>query len=147
MKNCTNRARFATLSLALGVALSAQAQTPLQLPTQLLTATRVATPVTDIIADVSIIDRDALELAGQSSLRDMLSMQPGVQIATSGGYRSTTGVFLRGSVTSQTLVLVDGLRVGSATSGGRISRCHALSASKYCVVLPPHCTDRMPWVA
>ena len=116
MKNCTTRARFATLSLALGTALSAHAQ--LQLKEQVVTASRVATPVTDVIADVSIIDRVTLDLAGQSSIRDVLSQQPGVQIVSSGSYRSNTSIFLRGAVTSQTLVLIDGVRVGSATAGG-----------------------------
>jgi vitamin B12 transporter len=120
MNICTPRARFATLSVAFGAALSAQAQSQsqIELPNQVITATRVATSAADIIADVSIIDRAALALAGQSSLRELLAQQPGVQIATSGSYRSTTGIFLRGSVTSQTLVLIDGVRVGSATSGG-----------------------------
>ena len=116
MKNCTSRARFATLSLALGTALSAHAQ--LQLQDQVITASRVATAVTDVIADVSIIDRTTLDLAGQSSLRDLLAQQAGVQIVSSGSYRSNTSIFLRGAVTSQTIVLVDGVRVGSATSGG-----------------------------
>ncbi len=116
MKNCTSRARFATLSLALGTALSAHAQ--LQLKEQVVTASRVATPVTDVIADVSIIDRAMLELAGQSSIRDLLAQQAGVQMVSSGSYRSNTAIFLRGAVTSQTLVLIDGVRVGSATSGG-----------------------------
>lgn len=118
MKNCTTRARFATLSVALGAALSAHAQSQLQLPEKIVTASRVATPVTDVLADVSVIDRATLELAGQSSVRDLLAQLPGVQIATNGSYRSTTGLFLRGAVTSQTLVLIDGVRVGSATSGG-----------------------------
>lgn len=83
-----------------------------------VTASRVATPITDVIADVSVIDRAQLELVGQSSLRDVLAQQAGVQIAPSGSYRANTGVFLRGAVSSQTLVLVDGVRVGSATSGG-----------------------------
>ena len=118
MKYCTTRARFATLSVALGAALSAHAQSDLQLPEKIVTASRVATPVTDVLADVSVIDRATLELAGQSSVRDLLAQLPGVQIATSGSYRSTTSLFLRGAVTSQTLVLIDGVRVGSATSGG-----------------------------
>lgn len=82
-----------------------------------VTASRVATPVTDVIADVSVIDRAQIELAGQSSLRDLLSQLPGVQIGASGSYRSTTSIFLRGATTSQTIVLIDGVRVGSATSG------------------------------
>jgi vitamin B12 transporter len=83
-----------------------------------VTATRVAVPITDVIADVSIIDRCELDLAGQSSLKDVLAFQPGVQISSNGGYRSTTGVFLRGATSSQAIVLIDGVRVGSATSGG-----------------------------
>jgi vitamin B12 transporter len=90
----------------------------LQLKEQVVTASRVATPVTDVLADVSIIDRATLELAGQSSIRDLLAQQAGVQMVSSGSYRSNTAIFLRGAVTSQTLVMVDGVRVGSATSGG-----------------------------
>ncbi len=82
-----------------------------------MTASRVSTAITDVIADVSVIDRETLDRAGQSSLRDLLSRQPGVQIVSSGSYRSSTGVFLRGASSSQTIVLIDGIRVGSATLG------------------------------
>lgn len=95
----------------------AQSQAQGTLDEVVVTATRVAVPVTDVIADVSIIDRQELELAGQSSLKDVLAFQPGIQISSNGGYRSTTGVFLRGANSSQAIVLIDGVRVGSATSG------------------------------
>lgn len=84
----------------------------------MVTATRVATLVTDVIADVSIIDRETLDRAGQLSLRDILAQQPGVQLVSNGSYRSSTNIFLRGASSSQTIVLIDGVRVGSATSGG-----------------------------
>lgn len=84
----------------------------------MVTATRVATLVTDVIADVSIIDRETLDRAGQLSLRDILAQQPGVQLVSNGSYRSSTNIFLRGASSSQTIVLMDGVRVGSATSGG-----------------------------
>lgn len=116
MKNCTSCARAATLSLALAAAFPSYAQ--LEFPLTVVTANRVATPITDVIGDVSVIDRAMLERAGQSSLRDLLSQQAGIQIVANGSYRSVTGVFLRGATSSQTLVLVDGVRVGSATSGG-----------------------------
>ncbi len=83
-----------------------------------ITGTRVAVPITDVIADVTLIDRATLDREGQSSLRDVLSRQPGVQISTTGSYRSTTSLFLRGASTSQSIVLIDGVRVGSATAGG-----------------------------
>lgn len=108
--------RISALASALVACFPLHAQT--QLPVTVVTATRVATPVTDVVADVTIIDRAALEQAGQNSLRDVLAQQAGVQMSTTGGYRSTTSLFLRGASTSQTLVLIDGIRVGSATSGG-----------------------------
>ena len=82
-----------------------------------VTATRLETPITDVIADVTTIDRETLERAGQTSLRELLGQQPGVQWSSNGSYRSSTGVFLRGASASQTIVLVDGVRIGSATSG------------------------------
>ena len=126
MKKSNFRARFAVLPLALPLtfvaAPMALAQTSPATTTVLkevvVTASRVATPITDVIADVSLIDRAQLDLAGQSSLRDLLGQQPGVQFTSNGSYRSSTGIFLRGASSSQTLVLIDGLRVGSATSGG-----------------------------
>jgi vitamin B12 transporter len=104
-------------------AMSALAQTTVsdalpRLTEVVVSASRVAVPVTDVIADVSIIDRSTLDRAGQSSLRDVLAQQPGVQYVSNGGYRSSTNVFLRGASGTQAIVLIDGVRVGSATSGG-----------------------------
>lgn len=96
----------------------AQGQAAGTLGEVVVTATRVPVPITDVIADISVIDRTVLDQAGQSSLRDVLAQQPGVQFYSNGGYRSTTGIFLRGASTSQTIVLIDGMRVGSATAGG-----------------------------
>jgi vitamin B12 transporter len=106
--------------LACGASLSvAQAQSisSNDIKEMVVTGTRVAAPVTDVVADVTLIDRASLDREGQSSLRDVLSRQPGVQIATNGSYRSATSLFLRGATSAQSIVLIDGVRVGSATSG------------------------------
>lgn len=116
MKFSSFPARLAVLNLALAAAFPALAQQPLK--EVVVTATRVAQPLTDVVADVSIIDREQIERAGQTSLRELLAFQPGVQLVTNGGYRSSSGVFLRGASSSQTVVLIDGVRIGSATSGG-----------------------------
>ena len=96
----------------------AQSQSSNLLAETVVTASRVATQLTDVIADVSIIDRASLDQAGQNSLRDVLTQLPGVQFVSNGGYRSSTSIFLRGATNSQAIVLIDGVRVGSATSGG-----------------------------
>lgn len=114
-------ARLSVISLAalaaLGTASTAWAQAAPSLKDVVVTATRTSQPLTDVLADVSIIDRDQLDKAGMQSLVDVLANLPGVQISANGSYRSTTGVFLRGASSSQTILLVNGVRVGSATSG------------------------------
>jgi vitamin B12 transporter len=93
------------------------AQTTTTLREVVVTASRVETPITDVTADVTYIDRETLDRAGQTSLREVLGQQPGVQWTSSGSYRSSTGIFLRGASSSQSIFLVDGIRIGSATSG------------------------------
>ncbi|MBU0784224.1 MAG: TonB-dependent receptor [Gammaproteobacteria bacterium] len=83
-----------------------------------VTATRTEQPITEVLADVTVIDRETLDRAGQTSLRELLAQQPGVQMSSNGSYRSNTNVFLRGASATQTILLVDGVRVGSATNGG-----------------------------
>lgn len=119
MKSVINGARLSVLSVALFGVFSAYGQTDVKgtMGEVVVTATRIAVPITEVIADVSIISRSDLEQAGQSSLKDMLEQQPGVQISNYGSYRSATSVFLRGATSSQAIVLIDGVRVGSATSG------------------------------
>lgn len=117
MKSRVSRARLAVLPLACAAAFPVLAQSTATLSETVVTATRVEQPLTDVVADVSIIDRDALQQSGLQSLGNVLATLPGVQLTTNGSYRSTTGLFLRGASSSQTILLVNGVRVGSATSG------------------------------
>ncbi len=82
-----------------------------------VTATRSAQPKEAVIADVTVIEREEIERAGGSSLINLLSRQAGVQINSSGGAGTTSSVFLRGTGSEQLVVLVDGLRINSATLG------------------------------
>ena len=82
-----------------------------------ITATRVEQRVQDTLADVSIIDREQIEAAGQSTLTELLARQPGVQMTSNGGPGASVDYFIRGSDSRQTVVLIDGVRVGSGSSG------------------------------
>ncbi|MCL4759819.1 MAG: TonB-dependent receptor [Rhodocyclaceae bacterium] len=82
-----------------------------------VTATRQKQRADEVIASIEVIDRETIERAGQSSLVDLLQSLTGVRIATSGGPGANASMFLRGAESRHTLLLVDGLRVGSATSG------------------------------
>jgi vitamin B12 transporter len=80
-------------------------------------ATRGLQPATDTLADVTVIGRDEIARSGVQSLAELLQRQPGAEIVQNGGPGSVSGVFLRGANTAQTLVLVDGVRLTSSTSG------------------------------
>jgi vitamin B12 transporter len=82
-----------------------------------VTANRQAQSHENIIADVTVVDRKEIERAGADSLTDLLSKQPGVQISTNGGAGTSASLFLRGTNADHVVVLVDGLRINSATLG------------------------------
>lgn len=87
------------------------------LPPLVVTAARMPMPLSDLVADVTVIGQEEIRRSGAQSLAELLQRQPGVEIVQNGGPGSTSGVFLRGANAAHTLVLVDGLRVASASSG------------------------------
>jgi len=87
------------------------------LSTVVVTATRTPERVSDAVAEVTVIDRDALDAATGRTLVEVLSQQPGLQFASNGGLGKASSLFIRGLESRHTLLLVDGVRVGSATLG------------------------------
>ena len=120
MKTCLFNARLAVLPLALVAAFPSFAQTQAtpQLAETVVTATRVAQPLSDVVADVSIIDRAQIERSGAVGLADVLKRLPGIEITRNGGPGATTSVFLRGAESRFTAVYIDGVRVDSQATGG-----------------------------
>lgn len=92
-----------------------------------VTAARTEQPLTDVVADVSLIDREALERFGNGSLGDVLSSLPGVELSRNGGPTATTSLFLRGAETRHTVLLIDGVRVDSQSTGGAAWQALALA--------------------
>ena len=82
-----------------------------------VTATRVAQTVDDTLAPVSVITREDIAASSAKDLPSLLARTPGVDINVSGGYGKLTSLFLRGANRGHTLVLVNGVRLTSATLG------------------------------
>lgn len=80
-------------------------------------ATRQPQPVHQILSSVTVLDREQIEQAQVSDVPALLRQVAGVQISRSGGKGQTNTVFLRGGSAGHTLVLIDGVRTGSATLG------------------------------
>lgn len=107
------------LALAAGLVAPACAET---LPvftgdTVVVTPTRTPQSAASVIGDVTVITASDIAAAGQTSLVELLQAQPAVEITQSGGAGAAAGVRIRGGNPGHTLVLIDGLRVGSATLG------------------------------
>ena len=109
--------RFKPLTAALSIAFLAPAHAGEILDPVVVTATRQPVRESQLLSDVTVVERADLEVAGQSTLAEVLSRQPGLQLSVNGRKGATTSLFMRGSNSNQVLVLIDGVRAGSATTG------------------------------
>ena len=83
-----------------------------------VTANRVEQAVSDVLAPISVITRDDIELSMAKSVPEILRMLPGIDIGQNGGRGSKTSVFMRGSESDHVLVLIDGVRLPSSITSG-----------------------------
>ena len=125
------RLRPATLTLALVCALPVLAQqaepvliaqnlhTPSMRET-VVTATRTEQPLSDLVSDVSVVDRETIENSAATGVVDVLARLPGVQIVRNGGIGNSANVYLRGAEGRFTAVYIDGVRVDSQSTGGAV---------------------------
>lgn len=118
MSSISYRQSFAIFCCALPFAATAQSSHSVpQLDNVVVTASRSAQLASEVVGDVTVIDRQELERAGQTSIAEVLAKQPGIQFNNSGGPQTITSIFTRGTNSNQTLVLVDGMRVNSSANG------------------------------
>ena len=82
-----------------------------------VTATRQAMKASDVLSDVTTISSEDIRNAGAVSLAELLGRQRGVEFTQNGGPGASASVFIRGSNSNHVLLLVDGVRLGSVTTG------------------------------
>ena len=93
------------------------AQTPAQLPGTVVTASRTAQRADELVSDVVVIDRAEIEKSTGRTLAEILARAPGVQFSANGGLGKNSSVNIRGAEARHTVLLIDGVRFGSATTG------------------------------
>ncbi|CAM2914822.1 TonB-dependent receptor domain-containing protein [Vibrio rarus] len=86
--------------------------------TMVVTANRFAQPISSTLANISVIERQDIEAIQADSALDVLKTLPGVEVRQLGTKGNATSIYLRGATSAQTLILVDGVRINSPTSGG-----------------------------
>ncbi len=107
---------LATLVTAAATPFSVLADDSLQ-ENIVVTATRTAQSIDEALASVDVISAAEIARTNPSDGLDLLSQVAGVDISRSGGRGAAASLYLRGSGSSHTLVLIDGVRQGSATLG------------------------------
>lgn len=83
----------------------------------IVTASRIAQPLSKTLADATVITRDEIEQSGAQTMQQVLSRQAAIMVTGNGGPGANSSVFLRGTNANHTVVLVDGVRISSATTG------------------------------
>lgn len=110
------------IAIAMGLSSTAFAQTvstnkTASLDTIVVTATRTEQKISDVPARINIIEPKILEQSPIASLPQLLQTDASINMVQSGGYGQAASIFLRGTNSNHTLLLRDGVRLNSNTSG------------------------------
>ena len=105
------------VALAVGAALAAPTIAQTVLNPIVVSGSREPQPLDRVTADVVVIDAERIRASTADSVEDLLRRAAGVQLSRTGGPGQSASIFVRGAGSSNTVVLVDGVRIGSATLG------------------------------
>ncbi len=82
-----------------------------------VTANRLETSPRQVGSSVTVITAEEIAAKRKTSVAELLRAVPGVEVVRGGGAGQVTSVFVRGGSSSQTLVLLDGVRLNTPTTG------------------------------
>jgi vitamin B12 transporter len=91
---------------------------PANLSEVVITATRTRQPLTQLAVPVIVITRDTIDNALAGDAADLIAALPGVEVARTGGPGQPATIFMRGTDSNHTAVLIDGVRINPGTIGG-----------------------------
>jgi vitamin B12 transporter len=81
-----------------------------------VTATRIPTPEQQVASSITVITAEDIAEQQQRTLPDVLKEVPGLNLVQSGGPGGETSVFMRGTNSNHTKVLVDGVDVSDPSN-------------------------------
>jgi vitamin B12 transporter len=83
-----------------------------------VTASRLEEAGEETTSDVTVITGDELRESNAEFITDALGDVPSINLVRNGGDGKAASIFLRGGGSAQSLVMIDGVRVNSPTTGG-----------------------------
>lgn len=109
---------LAFLSLNLALPFSYAEDQAEQLAPIKVTATRDSTTEENIPSSFSVITAEDIKKKQYIQVQDLLREELGMNIVRNGTVGAQTNIFMRGTGSSSTLVIIDGVRANSNTTGG-----------------------------
>ena len=92
-------------------------ETPVaELPETVVTATRLPTPLEQVASAVTVITADEIARRQYRTLPEALRLVPGLNVVQSGPSGAVTSVFMRGTESNHTLVLIDGIEINDPST-------------------------------
>jgi vitamin B12 transporter len=102
-----------TVSIASG---AARADGEDSLAPVVISATRTPTPESQVASSMTVITADQIAAMQAQTLPDVLKNVPGLNLVQSGGAGGVTSIFVRGTNSNHTKVLVDGIDVSDPSN-------------------------------
>jgi vitamin B12 transporter len=88
-----------------------------ELDSMVVTASRTAMSADRLLASVSVVTRQDIERYNYQSLAEAISSLPGVDIANNGGLGKLTSLFIRGTESNHTQILLNGVKLATSEFG------------------------------
>ena len=127
--------------LVILVALPAQqsfSQTSPTMSNLIVAATKTHLPKQKILIPVTIIDAEDIALSGANNLSEILRFIAGIDVTSNGGPGQIASIFMHGSNSNHTLILINGIKINdSATGTAAIQNIHPDLIEKIEIIKAP----------
>jgi vitamin B12 transporter len=105
----------------------------------LVTASRLPELQSETLAATSVITREDIAASQPRDLFELLGTRAGIQTTRTGSHGAQTSLFLRGSESDHTLILLDGVRINTASDGfARLEHLPPEQIERIEIVRGPH---------
>ena len=127
--------------LVILAAVSAQqsfSQTSPTVSNLIVTATKTHLPKQNILIPVTILDAEDIALSGANNLSEILRFIAGIDVTSNGGPGQIASIFMHGSNSNHTLILINGIKINdSATGTAAIQNIHPDLIEKIEIIKAP----------
>ena len=113
-------------------------QTASNMSNLIVAATKTHLPKQKILIPVTVLDAEDIALSGANNLSEILRFIAGINVTTNGGPGQIASIFMQGSNSNHTLILVNGIKINdSATGAAAIQNIHPDLIEKIEIIKAP----------